>query len=140
MGRRRWKRDSGCYSEGVPKRAVFFVVVAFLLAICMTFVFAYRVGRHARLMHWEREPIRPWMSVPFIAHVHHVPVDELFAAIGVKPKQPRDRRALRRIAHEEKRPVDELIRELNQAIGKERGPSPGTRKPDSRKSDTGRVP
>ena len=112
----------------MPKRTVLFLVLAFLLAICLTAVFAYRVGRHARLMRWESEPIRAWMSVPFIAHVHHVPEDKLFAAIGVRPKQPRDRRALRRIAHEEKRPVEALIRELNRAIAKERGTNPGTGK------------
>jgi hypothetical protein len=112
----------------VPRRTIFLIVVSFLLAICLTFLFAFRAGRNARYMRWGQEPIRAWMSVPFIAHVHHVPEEALFQAIGLEPKQPRDRRPLRRIAREEKRPVDELIRELNQAIAQERGPNPGTGK------------
>lgn len=90
---------------------------AFLLAIVLTFVFAYHAGRHARYLRRRdayarlaNEPIRPWMSVPFIAHVHHVPTASLFAAIGVKPQQPRDHRPLRRIASDENRPVSDLIR------------------------------
>jgi hypothetical protein len=64
------------------------------------------------------------MSVPFIAHTHHVPVETLFRAIHAQPQQPRDRRPLRRIAREEKRPVEELIRELNAAIAQARSPVP----------------
>ena len=55
------------------------------------------------------------MSVPFIAHAHHVPPEVLYRAIGVEP-QPRDRRPIRRIAREQKRPVEQLIRELNTAL------------------------
>lgn len=63
----------------------------------------------------ENQPVRSWMSVPFIAHIHHVPPDVLYRAIGVQ-SQPRDHRPLRRIAREQKRPVDELIREVNAAL------------------------
>ena len=68
------------------------VGLAFLLAIAGTFVFAYRAGRHARQIRTENEPIRGWMSVPFIAHTHHVPASVLFQAIGVLPGEPHDRR------------------------------------------------
>jgi hypothetical protein len=61
------------------------------------------------------------MSVPFIAHTHHVPVETLFEAIHVEPHRPHDRRALRRIAHDEKRSVDDLIREIDHAIATTRG-------------------
>jgi len=33
------------------------------------------------------------MSVPFVAHTHHLRVETLFDAIGVSPN-PRDRRSL----------------------------------------------
>ncbi len=49
------------------------ICLAFALALAGTFVFAYRAGREARHIHAANEPIRPWMSIPFIAHAHHVP-------------------------------------------------------------------
>jgi hypothetical protein len=62
------------------------------------------------------EPIHAWMSVPFIAHTHHVPASVLFQAIGVRPQEPHDRRSVRHLAHELNRPVPELIAELQRAI------------------------
>jgi hypothetical protein len=107
----------------VPKRIVL-LALAFVLSLAVVFLFGYRAGRGARRLRWEHSPIRPWMSVPFVAHTHHVPQEALFKAIGVQPHYPHDRRPLRRIAHEEKRPVDELIREIDQAIAKARGSPP----------------
>ena len=92
------------------------VGLAFVVAITGTFVFAYRAGRRARHMRAENEPIRAWMSVPFIAHTHHVPASVLFQAIGVQPWEPHDRRSVRRIAHDVHRPVPELMAQLQRAI------------------------
>jgi hypothetical protein len=91
------------------------LAVAFCVAIAGTFIFAYRAGRHAHRLRWENEPMRPWMSVPFIAHTHHVPATALFQAIGIPPQQ-RDRRPLRKIAREQNRSVDDLIRTLEGAL------------------------
>src|SRR5437868_1059997 len=90
--------------------------LAFVLALAIVFVFGFRAGRQVWQMRWAHSPIRPWMSVPFIAHTHHVPAEALFKAIHVEPRGPHDRRALRRIAHEQKRPLEDLIREIDQAI------------------------
>jgi hypothetical protein len=91
------------------------LAVAFLAAIAGTFVFGYRAGRYAHRLRLENEPIRPWMSVPFIAHIHHVPADLLFRAIGVEAV-PHDRRPLRTIARAQHRPVADLIRDLEKAL------------------------
>jgi hypothetical protein len=56
------------------------------------------------------------MSIPFIAHTHHVPAAVLFQAIGVQPRAPRDRRSVRHLARELHRPVPELIAQLERAI------------------------
>jgi hypothetical protein len=56
------------------------------------------------------------MSVPFIAHSHHLPASVLFQAIGVQPRQPHDRRSIHHIARDLKRPVPELIAQLQRAI------------------------
>jgi hypothetical protein len=56
------------------------------------------------------------MSVPFIAHAHHVPASALFQAIGVRRQEPHDRRSVRQIARELNRPVPELIAQLQRAL------------------------
>jgi hypothetical protein len=101
---------------GQTRRRTLAIGLAFVLAIAGTFVFAYRAGRRARHFRAENEPIRAWMSVPFIAHAHHLPAAVLFQAIGVHPQEPRDRRSVRHIAHDLNRPVPELIDRLQRAI------------------------
>src|ERR1041385_1790965 len=98
-------------------KRIVLLMLAFILALAIVFVFGFRAGRQARALRWANSPVRPWMSVPFIAHTHHVPTEKLFEAIGGQP-HPHDRRALRRIAREEKRPVDDLIRDIDRAIAK----------------------
>lgn len=92
------------------------VGLAFVLALAGTFLFASRAGRQARRIRTENEPIQSWMSVPFIAHTHHVPASVLFQAIGVQPREPRDQRSVRHIARDLNRPVPALIAQLQRAI------------------------
>ena len=81
-----------------------------------TIIFASRAGRRVRQIHTANEPIREWMSVPFVAHTHHVPASVLFQAIGVQPRQPQDWRSVRHIARDSNRPVPELLAQLQRAI------------------------
>ncbi|MGA3023849.1 MAG: hypothetical protein ABSF98_03660 [Bryobacteraceae bacterium] len=97
--------------------------LALLAAVSALFIFGYRAARHARYLRWEDQPIHPWMSVPFVAHTHHVPREILFAAIGIEPRE-HDRRPLRTIARQQKRPVEDVIRDLEKAIAKERAKAP----------------
>jgi hypothetical protein len=97
-------------------RRTLIVGLAFVLATAGTFVFAYRAGRQAQYLRAADEPIRAWMSVPFIAHAHHVSASVLFQAIGVHPQEPHDRRSVRRIAHDLKRPAPDLMAQLQRAI------------------------
>jgi membrane protein DedA with SNARE-associated domain len=92
------------------------VGLAFMLAIAGTFVFASRAGRRARQIHAAHEPIREWMSIPFIAHTHHVPASVLFQAVGDHSNEPHDRRSVRHIARDLNRPVPELMAQLQRAI------------------------
>ena len=87
-----------------------------MLAIAATFIFASRATRQVRQIHTANEPIREWMSVPFIAHAHHLPASVLFQAIGVHPREPYDRRSVRHIARDLKRPVPDLMTQLQRAI------------------------
>jgi hypothetical protein len=90
-------------------------VVSLSLVVAVTFFFAYRVENTARHIRWQDEAIKTWMSVPFIAHTHHIREELLFQAIRVKPN-PRDHRPIRDIARAEKLPAAELVRELQHAI------------------------
>ena len=101
---------------GETWRRTLAVGLAFLLAIAGTIIFATRATRQARQFHKANEPIHEWMSVPFIAHTHHVPASVLFQAIGVRPLEPHDRRSVRHIARELNRPVSQLIAQLQRAI------------------------
>lgn len=92
------------------------IALAFLLAIAGALLFASRASRQAHHLRTSNEPIHGWMSIPFIAHTHHVPASMLFEAIGVEPRQPHDHRSVRRIAHELNRPVPEVIAQLQKAI------------------------
>jgi hypothetical protein len=98
-----------------PRRQTLLLVLGFCLAITATFFFAYRAGRTARHIRQRNEPIKSWMSVPFVAHTYHMPEDLLFQSIHVPPN-PRDHRPIRDIARAEKLPSADLIRELQSAI------------------------
>lgn len=101
---------------GISWRLTLAIGLALVLAIAGTFIFASRAARRARQIRTENEPIHAWMSVPFIAHTHHVPASVLFQAIGVQPRAPQDRRSLRHIARDLNRPMPELIAQLQRAI------------------------
>jgi len=98
-----------------PRRQTLLLIAALCLAIGVTFFFGYRAGRTARHIRQRNEPIKAWMSVPFIAHTYHVKEEVLFQAIHASPN-PHDHRPVRDIARAEKRPSAELIRDLEKAI------------------------
>jgi hypothetical protein len=99
------------------RRQTLLLALSFCVAIAFTFFFGYRAGRTVRHIRLQNEPIKSWMSVPFIAHTYHVREDLLFQAIRVSPN-PRDHRPVRDIARAEKLPSAELIRDLQNAIAK----------------------
>jgi hypothetical protein len=94
---------------------ILILAVAFSVTIAGTFIFAFRAGRYARRLRFENEPIRPWMSIPFIAHTHHVPPGILFHALGIEPR-PHDHRPLRIIAREQSRPLNDVIHDVERAL------------------------
>lgn len=99
------------------------VVLAFVLVISFTGLFAVRTVRRAIYWHYHQdEPIRPWMNLGYIAHSYSVPPWVLHKAVGV-PLKP-DRRPIREIAREQNRSVNELIAILQNAIVHSRPPYP----------------
>lgn len=99
-------------------------LIAFALVVTATGFFAVRTVRRA--MFWRQhhdEVIRPWMSVPYVAHSYRVPPQVLYEALKTPP-QPHDRRPLRQIAREQNRSVEEVTAVLHDAIARERAIHP----------------
>jgi hypothetical protein len=104
------------------------VMLAFVLVVCVTGLFVVRTVRRAIYWHYHQdEPIRPWMSVGYVAHSYNVPPWVLHQALGL-PMRP-DRRPIREIAREQHRSVNEVIAILQNAIVHSRPPYP--RPPDA---------
>jgi hypothetical protein len=110
------------------------LLLSLVLTVAIVCLFAFRAFEHIPHRRVD-EPIRPWMSVPYIAHSYHVPPHVLFQAIGL-PRKPPDKRPIKQIARAQNRPVEDLIKDLQDAIIRTRSSYPP---PDSR-PDEGRAP
>jgi hypothetical protein len=100
------------------------VLAALALVILVTGLFAVRTVRRAMFWRTHREEvIRPWMSIPYVAHSYRVPPHVLYQALGIPP-QPHDRRPLKQIAREQNRSVDEVTSVLQDAITRTRASQP----------------
>jgi hypothetical protein len=100
------------------------VLGALALVVLVTGLFAVRTVRRA--MYWRAhhdEVIRPWMSIPYVAHSYRVPARVLYQALGIPPPL-HDRRPLKQIAREQNRSVDGMISVLHDAIAGERANHP----------------
>src|SRR5947207_9534770 len=100
------------------------MLVIFALVVTATALFAVRTVRRA--LYWRQhrdEVIRPWMTVPYVAHSYRVPPPVLYEALGIPPL-PHDRRPIRDIAQQQNRSVDEVISVLQNAIARERSMHP----------------
>ena len=102
------------------------VVLAFLLVVSFTGLFAVRTVRRTIYWHYHQdEPIRPWMSLGYIARSYNVPPWVLRQALGLSPNiNGPDRRPIREIAREQNRSVAEVIAILQDAIVHARPPYP----------------
>ena len=118
------------------------VVLAFVVVVSFTGIFALRTVRRA--IYWHRhqdETIRPWMSLGYIAHSYGVPPRVLYQALGLPPKAGGpDRRPIREIAREQNRSVEEVIGVLQDAIVHARPPYPPPGPPPRPERDASRGP
>jgi hypothetical protein len=100
------------------------VVLAFLLVVTATVVFAVRTIRPAIYWHYHQdEPIKEWMNVDYVAHSYKVPPHVLYIALGM-PHKPPDKRPLRDIAASQNRTMDQVREILLDAIIHARPPYP----------------
>ena len=97
-------------------------ILGFIVSLVIVVVFALQAFRHAPRPRAD-EPIRAWMTVPYVSHSYHVPDYVLYQALGIQGI-PRDRRPLTIIARQQKRTVASVIAALQQAIKLSRPPNP----------------
>lgn len=108
------------------------LLVGFTLVVAITSLFVVRTVR--RVNYWRvhhDEPIRPWMSLPYVAHSYRIPPHILYEALDITPV-PRDRRPISQIAKDLNRPVDEVVIDLQNTIARERASHPQGSPPPSR--------
>ena len=99
-------------------------LAALALVLSITGLFAVRTVRRAIYWRLHRdEVIRPWMSIPYVAHSYRVPSHVLYDSLNLF-HPPHDRRPIKEIAKEENRSVEEVIAILQSAIARERREHP----------------
>lgn len=92
------------------------VIGALLFVLAFTAFFALRAAKG--ILYWEmrqEEPIRRWMSIPYIARLRNVPEPVLNKAAGL-PEDAHDTRPLIKIARSQDRHVHELEEKLENAV------------------------
>jgi hypothetical protein len=99
-----------------------FLVLGFVLSLVIIVVFAIRSVRQAPHLRVD-EPIRPWMTVPYIAHSYRVPSYVLYQTLGISA-QRLDKRPISVIARLQNRSVESVIAALKDAITRARPPYP----------------
>ena len=108
--------------------------MALVLVLTVTGLFSVRTVRRAIYWRIHRdEVIRPWMSLPYVAHSYRLPPRVLYDALKIS-HPPHDRRPIRQIAKEQNRSVEDVINTLQGAIAIERSQvqSPSSGPPPAR--------
>jgi hypothetical protein len=98
------------------------LVIGLLLSLAMIGVFSVRAARHASFRRVD-EAIRPWMTLPYIAHSYKVPVEDLYHALNINPVL-HDRRTVMKLSKDLNLPVAEVTAHLQQAIQNARPATP----------------
>ncbi len=102
------------------------VLLGLLLFLALsTTVFAAR-STYSAVQHLQQQnalvrvgdvhSIRSWMTIPYIAHLYHVPASYLYHALHVPDTPAFQHLTLHALSLRYKRPVNDLIRELQNAI------------------------
>jgi hypothetical protein len=100
------------------------MVLVLCLALCATIVGVIQTVRavqglsvlHQHVMTGDVSTIRPWMTPSYIAHVYHVPEHTLDGWLRISDAQSFHHTSLQVLADRLHRPVDALIREIQQDI------------------------
>ncbi len=90
--------------------------VALLVAITGTTLFGIRSAQRAA--YWREhgdQPLRPWMTLGYVAHSYRVPPHRLKLALNLPPEKA-EKRSLEVLARAQQRDVQDLMADLRRAI------------------------
>lgn len=119
-------------------RAKFIIIGSLLLLALGSTIFAaestvqaYRsfVQQHTLARAGDVRTIRPWMTIPYIARVYHVPETYLYHTLHIVDTHPPRHATLHALAMRTHHPVDNLISTIQTAIltyRKQHPPSPSS--------------
>jgi hypothetical protein len=79
------------------------LLLALVIALAVAVFFGVRLTRRFSTRP-EREPVRPWMSVPYVARSYGIPAPELYVALGVPVPE--------RGSAPDRKPIGEFARDL----------------------------
>ncbi len=71
---------------------------------------------HSLALSGDVRTIRPWMTIPFIAHVYHVPENYLDQQLHITDPQSVRRASLQTLSQRYNRPEDRFIHDVQQVI------------------------
>ena len=94
------------------------LMIAFAIALFFTVVFGARTV--AFYVYWsghQNVAVAGWMPPGYVAKSYRVDIAVVRQALGLDP-QARDRRPIARIARDRGVPVQDLIRDVNEALAK----------------------
>ena len=104
--------------------ALLVICLALLLVVTRRAARAYLEVRHLRTVAaGEAVDVRPWMTIPYIAHVYHVPEEELWRALDLTPTKQERRDPLHVIARHHHRDVHADILTLEARVEALRAPT-----------------
>jgi len=98
------------------------IVLGLALSLALMVFFTVR-AMHFLAPQRRDEPIRPWMTIPYIAKSNKIPEYVFYQALGIA-RIPHDRRPLMQIAREQKRPIQDVIKVIETTIVHSRPPYP----------------
>lgn len=106
---------------GLPskRRQQLLLLSGLLVALLMTGFFGLRAF-HRFSRPPSNDPVREWMSIPYITHAYHVPPPVILEALGLPADTPPSKRSLSRIAKDLNLSTAEVITRVEEAIAQER--------------------
>lgn len=101
------------------RRQQLLLLSGLLIALAITVFFGIRAF-HRFSRPPSNDPVREWMSIPYIAHAYRVPPPVVLEALGLPADTPPSKRPLSRIAKELNLTTDEVLKRVEEAIAQER--------------------
>ncbi|MDQ6659942.1 MAG: hypothetical protein M3Z24_03125 [Chloroflexota bacterium] len=95
---------------------VLIVAVTIAAAVATVQTFHNLQRQNALATAGDVHTIRPWMTIPYIAHVYHVPESYLYRSLHLTDAHPPRHMTLQELALRSQRPVNDLIHTIQGSI------------------------